>query len=177
MATFYDRITEEQQAFIARQHLFFVATAHGTGRINCSPKGMDTFRVLGPNRVGYLDLTGSGIETAAHLQHDGRITIMMCSFEQKPNILRLYGRGRFVRPPDTEWDSLMDNFETIRGQRQIIVVDVESTQDSCGFAVPRYQFIEPRDTLVRKRETETDEAIAAKIAANTKSIDGLPVSF
>lgn len=177
MATFHDHLTDEQVAFIARQHLFFTATAHNTGRINCSPKGMDTFRVLSPSSVAYLDLTGSGIETAAHLQHDGRITIMMCSFDQKPNILRIYGRGRVVRPSNPEWDALIGSFEQIRGQRQIIVVNVESTQDSCGYAVPRYQFLEARNTLVRKRDTETDEAIAAKIAANTRSIDGLPVSF
>lgn len=177
MADFYDYLTEAQIAFIARQQMFFTATAHQTGRINCSPKGMDTFRVLSPNSVAYLDLTGSGIETAAHLQHDGRITLMLCSFEQKPNILRIYGRGRVIRPEHAEWRELIPHFDEIRGQRQIVVVMVESTQDSCGFAVPRYEFIETRTTLVRKRETESDEAIAAKIAANTHSIDGLPVSF
>lgn len=177
MATFYDHVTDEQAAFIARQHMFFVATAHQTGRVNCSPKGMDTFRVLGPNLVAYLDLAGSGIETAAHLEHDGRITIMLCSFDQKPNILRIYGRGRAVRPGEADWDALMAHFDPIRGQRQIIEIAVESTQDSCGYAVPRYQFMETRETLVRKRETETDEAIAAKIAANSRSIDGLRVSL
>src|SRR5205814_4953448 len=118
--------------FIRRQSLFFVATAASGGRINLSPKGMDTFRVFGPNAVGYLDLTGSGNETAAHLQHDGRITVMFCSFDTKPIILRLYGTGRVVRPRDEQWQQAIASFEPMPGQRQIVLIDVQSLQTSCG---------------------------------------------
>ncbi len=175
MGSFYDVLTDKQIDFIARQHMFFTATAHASGRINCSPKGMDTFRVLAPDDVAYLDLTGSGNETRAHLQHDGRITIMMCSFDQKPNTLRIYGRGRVISPADAEWNALIPWFNEIRGQRHIVRIAVESTQDPCGYAVPRYSFLNPRNTLVRYREGQTDDAIADKIASNTQSIDGLPI--
>lgn len=175
MGSFYECLTDKQIQFIQRQHMFFTATACPTGRVNLSPKGMDTFRVLTPNEVAYLDLTGSGIETAAHLAHDGRITIMMCSFDQTPNTLRIYGRGSVIRPGDPAWDQLLPHFTQIRGQRQIIRIAIESTQDSCGYAVPRYTFKETRQTLVQYRDHQTDETIAARIANNTTSIDGFAV--
>jgi len=176
MSSFCDRITGEQQAFIREQHMFCVATAHKEGRINLSPKGLDTFRVLDDHTVCYLDLTGSGFETAAHLEHDGRITFMFCSFGPKPNILRLYGTGDVVRPGNPDWDELIAHFEPLPGMRQIIRARITSTQDSCGYAVPRMDFREERPTLTKLWEKEGDEAIHEYIAEKTESIDGLPIS-
>ncbi len=175
MATFFDALQGDQIEFIRRQHLFFVATAAAGGRINLSPKGMDTFRVIDPNTVAYLDMSGSGNETSAHLQDDGRITFMFCSFDQAPLILRLYGHGDVVRPGTPEWEALAPVFTQVHGQRQIIRARIESVQDSCGYAVPRYNFAGERDTLVKFFEGLTPEQIQAKQAGQVKSIDGLPV--
>lgn len=176
MADFYDEITQEQQNFIRRQHMFFVATAPPEGRINLSPKGMDTFRVLDAHTVAYLDLTGSGIETAAHLENDGRVTFMFCSFDQKPNILRLYGTGDVVRPGHPDWDALFTHFDPIPGMRHIIRARIASTQDSCGYAVPRMDFVKERQTLAKLWEQRGEAAVAERVANATQSIDGLPVS-
>jgi len=175
MATFYEALTDKQIEFIRAQHMFFVATSAAEGRINLSPKGMDTFRVLDANTVAYLDMSGSGNETSAHLQNDGRITFMFCSFTQAPNILRLYGTGEVVRQGTPAWDELIPGFTQYRGQRQIIRAQITSTQDSCGFAVPRYEFVEGRNTLVQYSEKLSDEEIRQKQSKQTKSIDGLPV--
>lgn len=175
MATFYESITGKQIEFINAQHMFFVATAPPNGRINLSPKGMDTFRVIDPQTVAYLDMSGSGNETSAHLQNDGRITFMFCSFTQAPNILRLYGTGDVVRPGAPDWDRLISHFDQITGQRQIIRARIASTQDSCGYAVPRFDFVEPRLTLQKYYENFTPQQIREKLAKQTKSIDGLPV--
>ena len=176
MATFFDALTDKYIGFIRRQHVFFVATGAAGGRINLSPKGMNTFRVLDANTVAYLDMGGSGNETSAHLQNDGRITFMFCSFDQTPLILRLYGRGDVVRPGSVEWNQLAPHFEQIHGQRQIIRARIASVQDSCGFAVPRLEFVGERDTLQKHYTKYTSEEIAAKFAKQTKSIDGLPVT-
>ena len=175
MATFYEEITDKQTEFIRKQHIFFVATAHKDGRINLSPKGMDTFRVLDNHTVAYLDLTGSGIETAAHLQHDGRITFMLTSFDQKPSILRLYGTGQAIRPGDPRFDELMQHFTPITGQRQIIRAHITCTQDSCGYSVPRMDFISVRNTLVKYAEKYSPEDLAQRQAEQTTSIDGLRI--
>jgi hypothetical protein len=175
MAEFHDALTEKQIEFIRAQHMFFVATAPPQGRINLSPKGMDTFRVLNANSVAYLDLSGSGNETSAHLQNDGRITFMFCSFAQSPNILRLYGTGDVVRPGTPDWETLVRHFSEMKGQRQIIRARISSTQDSCGFAVPKYEFVEPRHTLLKYYDKFTPEEIREKQANQTQSIDGLPV--
>lgn len=175
MDTFFEEITDEQREFIARQHMFFVSTAHAEGRINLSPKGMDTFHVIDSHTVAYLDLTGSGNETAAHLQHDGRITFMFCSFDQKPKILRIYGNGRPVRPHDPQWDDLFQHFTGITGQRQIILAIIASTQDSCGYAVPRYDFIEERQTLIKFTEKLSTEELKGMQRGQTASIDGLAI--
>lgn len=175
MATFFDALQDNQIEFIRRQHMFFVATAAAGGRINLSPKGMDTFRVIDPKTVAYLDMSGSGNETSAHLQNDGRITITFCSFDQAPLILRLYGRGDVVRPGASEWAVLAPAFTQVHGQRQIIRARIESVQDSCGYAVPRYTFAGERDTLVKYYERFTPEQIQTKQAGQVKSIDGLPV--
>lgn len=176
MAKFYDTIDETIRAIIEEQKLFFVATAPPEGRINVSPKGMDTFRVFDEKTVGYLDLTGSGNETAAHIQHDGRVTIMFCSFTAKPVILRLYGRGRVVRPGDADWAALLAHFTPIAGMRQIIVLDVDQAMTSCGYAVPRYELKEERQTLKQWAENKGEGGIAEYQAKNNRtSIDGLPI--
>ena len=135
MAKFYAELNTDLRDFIARQHLFFTATA-AEGRINLSPKGMDSFRCLDEHNVAYLDVTGSGNETAAHLRADGRITLMFCSFDTQPVILRLYGQGRVIRPRDAEWHALSGHFPPLTGSRQIMLIRVESVQTSCGYGVP-----------------------------------------
>lgn len=155
--------------------MFFIATAASTGRINLSPKGMDTLRVLDDMTVAYLDLTGSGNETAAHLRADGRCTVMICSFDAKPIILRLYGRGDVVRPTDPEWDGLHAVFPELPGARQIMRIHVESVQTSCGYAVPIAERMEPRDRLLRWLERKGPDGLRRYRARhNVRSIDGLP---
>jgi hypothetical protein len=174
MARFYDRLIPDLSDFIRRQHLFFTASAASSGRINLSPKGMNTFRILSDDTVAYLDLTGSGNETAAHILHDGRLTIMFCSFDEKPMILRLYGHGRIIRPRDAAWTDLIGKFEPFPGQRQIIVLKIESLQTSCGFAVPRYELLEERQTLVEWSAKKGDQGIRDYwTEKNQTSIDGL----
>ena len=175
MAKFYSELTEPLQKFIQKQQIFFTATAPRQGRINLSPKGMDTFRTLEPKTVAYLDLTGSGNETAAHLQDDGRLTIMFCSFTDTPLILRLYGQGRVIRPTDPEWETFYTYFNPLPGQRQIIVLGIESAQTSCGYGVPIYEFMGERETLVEWADNKGEQGIYEYWQAkNLKSIDGLP---
>lgn len=178
MAKFYTSLTEELRDFIARQHIFFIATAPRAGRGNLSPKGMDTFRVLNDNRVAYLDLTGSGNETAAHLLDDGRITLMFCSFAENPLILKLYGRGRAVGPSRPEWAELHRHFTPQPGQRQIVVVEVESLQTSCGYGVPLYEFRGERATLAQWAEKKGEAGLQDyRREKNRFSIDGLPTGL
>jgi len=178
MARFYPGITAALAEFIGRQHLFFTATAAAAGRINLSPKGLETFRILGEQRVAYLDLTGSAAETAAHLKADGRMTILFCSFDREPLILRLYGRGHAVTPLHAQWDELSLHFQDIPGARQIIVLDIDSLQTSCGFGVPRYQFEGQRDDLVSWAEKKGEEGLRAyRSEKNRTSIDGLPTGL
>ena len=175
MAKFYAELSEDLRDFIARQHLFFTATASGEGRINLSPKGMDSFRCLDAHTVAYLDVTGSGNETAAHLFADGRITLMFCSFDTQPVILRLYGQGRVIRPRDTEWNALSRHFPSLAGTRQIMVIRVESVQTSCGYGVPLYQYKGERDTLLRWAEKKGPQGLVDYWhEKNQVSIDGLP---
>lgn len=175
MAEFFDAIDEKHRAFIARQSIFFVATAAEDARINLSPKGMDAFRVLGPNRVAYLDLGGSGNETQAHLTADGRITIMFCAFESPALILRLYGTGSFTLPEDAGFADLAAQFPRLPGVRQIFTIAVDSVQTSCGWGVPHMTLERERDTLVKYHAQQDPAQRLAKIAERTRSIDGLPV--
>jgi Pyridoxamine 5'-phosphate oxidase len=178
MARFYPALEEKHRAFIAAQRMFFTATGTADSRFNLSPKGMDSLRVLSDARVAYLDLTGSGNETAAHLAHDGRMTLMWCSFDDDPLILRLYGRGRVVRRQDPEWGELRRHFPTLPGERQIIVLDVESVQTSCGYAVPRYTYAGERDTLARWAEKKGPVGLLDYWREkNQISIDGLPTGL
>ncbi len=175
MADFTETLNPDHLAMIERQGVYFVATAASEGRINLSPKGLaDSFKALSPSRVAYLDLGGSGNETNAHLLADGRITIMMCNFEQPALILRIYGRGKPVLPADAEWDELAAHFTLLPGTRQIFDVSVESVQTSCGWGVPIMHHDRHRDTLVKYHTGQDPEAWAAKYGARDRSIDGLP---
>ncbi|MCW1383058.1 pyridoxamine 5'-phosphate oxidase family protein [Novosphingobium sp. KCTC 2891] len=174
MATFTDRILPDHEAMIGAQSVFFVATAAAQGRINLSPKGYDSFRVLGPNRVAYLDLGGSGNETHAHLEADGRITVMMCNFAQPPLILRLYGHGRAVLPQDADWEELAGHFDILPGTRQIFEITVETVQTSCGWGVPVMELSAERPTLVKYHAQADAQAWMTKVSGRTSSIDGLP---
>lgn len=175
MADFFDALNSEHREFVLKQPVFFIATATGEGRINLSPKGMDCFRVLDDRRVGYLDVGGSGNETQAHLNADGRVTLMFCAFDRPALILRLYGRGRPVLPQDARWDDLAAHFEILPGTRQIFEIDVESVQTSCGWGVPFMTFERERDTLNKYHRSISEADRLAKIADRTRSIDGLPV--
>jgi hypothetical protein len=175
MARFYPALEDKHRAFIAAQKIFFTASGTADSRLNLSPKGMDSLRVLSDSRVAYLDLTGSGNETAAHLKHDGRMTLMWCSFDADPLILRLYGRGRAVRRQDAEWGGLRGHFPALPGERQLIVLDVESVQTSCGYAVPLYTYAGERDTLARWAEKKGPVGLLEYWREkNQVSIDGLP---
>lgn len=177
MAKFYDEISERLQEFIGAQHMFFVATAplSADGHVNLSPKGQDCFRVLTPHRVAYLDLTGSGNETSAHLHENGRITFMFCAFDGAPNIVRLFGTGRVVLPSDAEWADLRGMFPQIPGGRQIVIADIHKAQTSCGQAVPLMEFVADRDILNKWAEIKGPEGLSAYwCEKNTASIDGLP---
>ena len=175
MAQFFEALTDDHRAFIAKQPVFFVATAAEGARVNLSPKGMDSFRVLGERTVAYLDVAGSGNETNAHLLADGRITIMFCAFESPALIFRIYGRGTPVLPQDAGWADLARHFTMLPGTRQIFVVDVETVQTSCGWGVPHMDLVRERETLSKYHQQHGDEVRFAKYAVRTHSIDGLPV--
>jgi hypothetical protein len=175
MGRVYNDISEEQALWIGEQPMFFVATAAPDAHVNLSPRGLDTFRVLGPRRVAWLDLTGSGVETIAHLRADGRITLMFCAFEGLPKILRLYGRGEVREPGDAGYDELRPNFPDLPAERAIIDVSVDRIADSCGFGVPRMDFVGARDKLLTSAERKGPEKMAEyRALKNTRSIDGLP---
>lgn len=175
MASFFPELTDKLQEFIAAQKVFFVASAPRAGRVNLSPKGMQTLRCVDARTVAYLDLTGSGNETAAHIADNGRVTLMMCGFEAAPLILRIYGQGTVIRPWQPEWSTWAPRFELLPGTRQIIVVRIESVQTSCGAAVPQYDFVAERPKLCQWAESKGDEGLAQyREAKNQLSIDGLP---
>lgn len=177
MAKEFPRIDDSLRDFIAEQAVFFVATAPSEGgRINLSPKGYrDTFAVLDDHTVAYLDLFGSGVETIAHLQDNGRITVMFCSFTRNSRILRLFGTGRVVRPDDAEFAALLERFGGQHaGVRAAIVIDVERIADACGFAVPYYELVGERPVLDAHHAKAPDEAYVRMRQRNGHSIDGLP---
>lgn len=178
MAKFYSQLTLELHSFIQKQKIFFTATAPHSGRINLSPKGIDTFRCIDLTTVAYLDLTGSGNETAAHLYENGRMTIMFCSFDANPLILRLYGRGEVINKESDCFNELHSLFTDTPGERQIILLNIESVQTSCGLGVPVYEFKEERDTLIdwaaKKGQSGIEQYQRKK---NLESIDGLPTKL
>lgn len=168
-----ESINSSLQEFIAKQYLFFVGTAGNDTKVNVSPKGMDTLRVLSPNRVIWLNLTGSGNETAAHILEQDRMTIMFCSFDKNPLILRLYGRATFCQPGDEDWDELIEHFPNLNGARQIFDLTVDLVQTSCGFGVPEFTLKEQRDTLVKWADGKGDDGIKAYWEEkNQYSLDG-----
>lgn len=175
MAQFFDTLTADHRAFVARQPVFFVATAAPAARVNLSPKGMDSFRILDDRGVAYLDVAGSGNETNAHLIADGRITIMFCAFDNPALILRLYGRGTPVLPQDERWDDLAAHFTLLPGTRQIFEIAVDQVQTSCGWGVPVMTLDHERPTLRKYHAANSDAERFAKYARRTTSIDGLPV--
>jgi hypothetical protein len=171
---FFTALTNKHRAFIAKQPVFFTATAAEGARINLSPKGMDSFRVLDDHRVGYLDVGGSGNETQAHLNANGQITIMMCAFDRPALIFRIYGHGKAVLPQDADWDRLVHHFTILPGTRQIFEITIDSIQESCGWGVPFMAFDRERQTLSKYHAAEDPVERLAKIQKRTKSIDGLP---
>lgn len=178
MSKFYTKITSRLQKFIEAQKIFFVATAPTSGRINLSPKGMDSFRVMNENRVLWLNVTGSGNETAAHLLENNRITIMFCSFEKAPNILRLYGKGKEIKEGDTNWNELIKLFPETPGTRQIFDITVESAQTSCGMSIPFYDYKGERNDLNDWASEQGKEGIETYWEnRNQTSIDGLPTKI
>lgn len=180
MGKFHDSIKPAHREFIEKQHLFFVATAplSAGGRINLSPKGLDSFRVLAENRVAYMDLISSGNETSAHTLENGRITFMFCAFEGAPNILRLYGKGFAVLPGTAEWDVYAPHFTILPSTRQIIVANIDLVQTSCGYGVPLYDYTGERDIhfdwAEKKGESGLREYMQEK---NMVSLDGLPTDL
>jgi Pyridoxamine 5'-phosphate oxidase len=177
MAKVFNCITNDLAQFITAQHVFFVATAplNPHGRINLSPKGLNSFRILSPNRVAYLDLTGSGNETSAHLHENGRVTFMFCAFAEPPMILRLYGQGHTVLPTQPEWESLAAQFQTLPGTRQIIVAEIDRVQTSCGQGVPFYTYQGEQDSLIQWAQKKGDLGLQEyQFRKNRISIDGLP---
>jgi hypothetical protein len=176
LADFYASIEPAQAVFIRQQHMFFTASAAASGRVNVSPRGADAFRILDPNTVAYLDETGSGNETAAHLRASGRLTIMMCGFENAPMILRLYGQGKALPRGTPEYRALLasafDNQEP-PGARQIICLDIDSVQTSCGYGVPLFNYKKDRPTLRRWAAKKGEAGVAAyRAERNVRSIDG-----
>ena len=177
MSSLHDQIDDRIAAFIRAQKMFFVATAPSSdnGRVNVSPKGYDSFRILGPNRVAFLDLGGSGIETVAHVRENGRITFMFCAFDGKPNILRLYGKASALCFDDPGFNEALALFPEFPKARAIITADITRIQDSCGWGVPFYDFVGERDQLLRTNAHRTEEEWRARrYASNAHSIDGLP---
>lgn len=175
MADKFSKIEDAHKRFIAAQQIFFVATAATDGRVNLSPKGMDSLRVIGPNRVIWLNVTGSGNETAAHILDNPRMTIMFAGFEVKPLILRLYGTARAVHQTDDDWHALSSQLPALPGARQIFDMTVDLVQTSCGYAVPYYDFKGERDTLNKWADKKGTDGVRDYWRNNNQeSLDGLP---
>jgi Pyridoxamine 5'-phosphate oxidase len=174
-------MTPAHRDFIARQHIFFAASATATSRVNVSPRPTDALRVLDERTVAFLDLTGSGSETAAHLRADGRITLMFCALDEPPNILRLYGRGTSLPRGSGDCAALLasayGNQEPL-GARQIVRIDIDLVQTSCGYGVPLFEYVGERDTLHRWAEKKGDAGLEEyRRQKNAHSLDGLPTGL
>jgi hypothetical protein len=180
MGKLHDSIKPAHKEFIEKQHIFFVSTAplSANGRVNLSPKGLDCFRVLSDHQVGYMDLISSGNETSAHTLENGRITIMFCSFEGAPNILRLYGKGFAVLPGTAKWEEYAPLFTIYPSTRQLIIADIDIVQTSCGFGVPLYTYNGERDIHFEWAEKKGADGLYEYVQQNNlKSLDGLPTDL
>jgi len=178
MADFFDALGERHHRFIEAQQVFFVATAGPDGRVNLSPKGLDSLRVLAAERIAWLNLTGSGNESAAHLIENPRMTLMFCSFGRSPLILRVYGSAAVVHRDEPGWGERYERFTPHAGARQIFDLAIESVQTSCGFAVPRYEFVEERSTLDAWADKKGEQGIRRYWRErNAVSIDGKPTGM
>lgn len=176
MATLFETITPELGAWLREQRVFFVASAplSGDGLVNCSPKGLDSFRVLGAREVAYLDLTGSGIETVAHVRENQRIVFLFCAFGGLPRIVRLHGRAEVIVPGSPAWEELLAHFPAHPGARAIVRAQLVRISDSCGYGVPRFEFVEERDTLLRSSERKGEAGLREyRAEKNSRSLDGL----
>lgn len=185
MGKIYDHLDDRLVNWIQRQHVFFTATAPASGgHVNCSPKGLNTLRVLDPRTVAYLDLTGSGVETIAHLRENGRIVLMLCAFEGPPRIVRLHGRGTVIQSGDTGFDELLQRFFPLdplmrASARSIISIVLDRIADSCGYGVPlmRYEGQRPQMGAWSTSQLERngpDALVKYQAEMNLESIDGLP---
>ncbi|MBS1774433.1 MAG: pyridoxamine 5'-phosphate oxidase family protein [Bacteroidetes bacterium] len=180
MGKVYETILEHHQEFIEKQKMFFVATAPlaANGHVNLSPKGQDSFRVISPTKVAYMDLIGSGNETSAHILENKRITFMFCAYDGPPNILRLYGEGYTVLPNHEEWNTLSKHFNIQLGTRQIIVANIHRVQTSCGYSVPLYEYSGERDHADKWAVKKGADGLELyKQEKNRISIDGLPTAL
>ncbi|WP_120504730.1 pyridoxamine 5'-phosphate oxidase family protein [Sulfitobacter mediterraneus] len=175
MAKQFDELSDDHTGFIAAQHMFFCGSAATDGRVNISPKGMDSLRVLGPNRIIWRNLTGSGNETAGHLARVNRMTLMWCGFEKRPMILRCFGSARTLHPRDADFAAFNEQFPPSDGARQIYDMQIDLVQTSCGYAVPFYDHQGPRDTLEKWTLDKSPEDIQAYWdTRNQRTIDGMP---
>ncbi len=176
MSKTYQSLDDTLVRFIKKQHMFFVATAplDRDGHVNLSPKGLDTFRIIDPNTVAYLDLTGSGVETIAHVRENRRITLMFCAFKGPPKILRLYGRGEAVESGDSRFEELLPRFPDLVGTRAIVIVSLDRIADSCGYAIPMFEYMGERTQLLEWGEHRgPDGLVEYRQSHNHVSIDGL----
>ncbi len=178
MGKLFTEITDKQADFIEKQKMFFVGTAAEEGSVNISPKGMDYFRILNNNNVAWMNLTGSGNESSAHVQINPRMTIMFCAFEGSPLILRLYGKAKVIHQNDEEWDKLASLFPESSSSRQVFILEVENTQSSCGKGVPLYDYNSDREDLLVSAKRKGKEGIQAYWKqANQNSLDGFPTNI
>lgn len=178
MAKQFDALSDAHRAFIEEQHMFFCGTAAAAGRVNVSPKGMDSLRVLGPNRIVWLNMTGSGNETAGHLAEVNRMTLMWCSFTTRPQILRTYGTARTIHHDAADWDEMIGLFGDRLGARQVYDLQIEMVQTSCGYSIPFMEFAGERDTLTQWNETKGEAVIRTYWdEKNRETIDGLPTGI
>jgi len=178
LAKYYQELDSKLQSFIEKQKVFFVGTAAAEGSINVSQKGMDSLRIIHSKQLAWLNLTGSGNETAAHLNEIPRMTLMCCAFEGNPMILRVYGTARAIHTQDEEWSSWISKFPAIPGARQIFMMNIDRVQTSCGFAVPLYQYAGDRDLLIDWVEKKGEAGIKDFWKENNQtSLDGKPTKI
>lgn len=178
MAEKFKELEENHIEFILNQHLFFVGTAPSEGRVNVSPKGMETLKIISPRKIIWLNLTGSGNETSSHVQENGRMTLMFCSFDKHPLILRIYGEAKVIHPYNGEWNNLVKLFDEHTGARQFFDLDIDLVQTSCGYGVPFYKYLGERETLTKWADTRGRDGIQQYWKEkNQVSLDGKPTNI